>query len=106
MSSPPGGALPSGHQKGSPLPASVLSVCGSASAVFGTVFSMPFDVARTRLVAQSYNKVCFSFGSEIFLYLFINLVQKDFCISLFGSERFLYLFINLVQKDFCIYLLI
>ena len=41
------------------LPSAALSACGSLSAVCATAFSMPFDVARTRIVAQSNNQVSF-----------------------------------------------
>ena len=34
-----------------------LMVCGSLAGMVGTLVSMPCDVARTRIVAQSFKKV-------------------------------------------------
>ncbi|KAF2354192.1 Mitochondrial substrate/solute carrier [Trinorchestia longiramus] len=41
------------EQNSEKLSSSAISLCGSAAAVCGTLISMPCDVARTRIVAQS-----------------------------------------------------
>lgn len=45
---------------------SLLSVCGAAAAACGTLVSMPCDVARTRMVAQSTAQVCINLYISLF----------------------------------------